>query len=63
MPFRSPSKSTSHGSTSIGKLSSSITSYPRIDVVRGCVTPKQIENLIETSGGDTEMVDGYDELP
>jgi hypothetical protein len=30
---------------------------------RGCVTPKQIENLIETSGGDTEMVDGYDELP
>lgn len=29
----------------------------------GCVTPKQIENLIEASGGDTEMVDGYDELP
>ncbi|RYN83221.1 hypothetical protein AA0117_g1719 [Alternaria alternata] len=29
----------------------------------GCVTPKQIENLIETCGGDTDMVDGYDELP
>ncbi|KAF1365468.1 hypothetical protein EJ07DRAFT_94861, partial [Lizonia empirigonia] len=29
----------------------------------GCVTPKQIENLIEASGGDTEMVDGYGELP
>ncbi|KAH6859071.1 hypothetical protein BKA58DRAFT_53096 [Alternaria rosae] len=29
----------------------------------GCVTPKQIENLIEVSGGDTDMVDGYDELP
>lgn len=27
------------------------------------MTPKQIENLIETCGGDTEMVDGYDELP
>jgi hypothetical protein len=30
---------------------------------RGCVTPKQIENLIESSGGDTDMVDGYDEVP
>ncbi|KAF2033633.1 zf-PARP-domain-containing protein, partial [Setomelanomma holmii] len=29
----------------------------------GCVTPKQIENLVETSGGDTDLVDGYDELP
>lgn len=29
----------------------------------GCVTPKQIENLIETTEGDTDMVDGYDELP
>ncbi|KAJ8114348.1 hypothetical protein OPT61_g3751 [Boeremia exigua] len=29
----------------------------------GCVTPKQVENLIESSGGDTDMVDGYDELP
>ncbi|KAF1932571.1 zf-PARP-domain-containing protein [Didymella exigua CBS 183.55] len=28
----------------------------------GCVTPAQIDNLIETSGGDTEMVDGYDDL-
>lgn len=33
------------------------------DCIRGCVTPKQIENLIESSGGDTDMVDGYDELP
>jgi hypothetical protein len=32
-------------------------------VCRGCVTPKQIQNLIETSGGDTELVDGFDELP
>lgn len=29
----------------------------------GCVTPAQVANLIEESGGDTEMVDGYDELP
>lgn len=29
----------------------------------GCVTPKQIENLIEATEGDTDMVDGYDELP
>lgn len=34
-----------------------------VDYFRGCVTPAQIDNLIETSGGDTEMVDGYDELP
>ena len=27
------------------------------------MTPKQIENLVETCGGDTDMVDGYDELP
>jgi hypothetical protein len=30
---------------------------------RGCVTPKQIENLIETTEGNTDMVDGYDEIP
>ncbi|KAL6704350.1 hypothetical protein ACN47E_008306 [Coniothyrium glycines] len=29
----------------------------------GCVTPQQISNLIETTDGDTDMVDGYDELP
>lgn len=28
----------------------------------GCVTPKQISNLIETTEGDTELVDGFDEL-
>lgn len=27
------------------------------------MTPKQIDNLVESSGGDTDMVDGYDELP
>lgn len=30
---------------------------------RGCVTPAQIANLIEESEGDTDMVDGFDELP
>lgn len=30
---------------------------------RGCVTPKQIENLLETCEGDTDLVDGYDDLP
>ncbi|PVI06113.1 zf-PARP-domain-containing protein [Periconia macrospinosa] len=29
----------------------------------GCVTPLQISHLQEESGGDTDMVDGYDELP
>jgi hypothetical protein len=33
------------------------------DEHRGCVTPKQIENLIDTCGGDTDLVDGYDEVP
>jgi hypothetical protein len=33
------------------------------DEHRGCVTPKQIENLVDTCGGDTDLVDGYDELP
>ncbi|KAF2872154.1 hypothetical protein BDV95DRAFT_571610 [Massariosphaeria phaeospora] len=28
----------------------------------GCVTPIQIANLQETTGGDTDLVDGYDEL-
>jgi hypothetical protein len=27
------------------------------------VTPAQVANLIEESGGDTDMVDGYDDLP
>ena len=27
------------------------------------MTPVQLANLIEDSGGDTDMVDGYDELP
>lgn len=27
------------------------------------MTPAQVANLIEESGGDTDMVDGYDELP
>ncbi|KAF2191196.1 zf-PARP-domain-containing protein [Zopfia rhizophila CBS 207.26] len=29
----------------------------------GCTTPAQIANLKEESGGDTDMVDGFDELP
>lgn len=33
------------------------------DSYRGCVTPKQMENLLDTCGGNTDMVDGYDELP
>ena len=37
--------------------------FENADTCRGCVTPKQIDNLIESSGGDTEMVDGYDDLP
>jgi hypothetical protein len=41
--------------------------FPKItcstNLCRGCVTPKQIENLIETTGGDTDMVDGFDEVP
>jgi len=36
---------------------------PCLTLRRSCVTPKQIENLIETSEGDTDMVDGFDELP
>ena len=35
---------------------------PSADPHRGCVTPKQIENLNETCGGDTDLVDGFDEL-
>jgi hypothetical protein len=34
-----------------------------IDSHRGCTTPAQIGNLKEASDGDTDMVDGYDELP
>lgn len=38
---------------------------------RGCVTPKQIENILEQLGGldgldldkDLDILDGYDELP
>ncbi|KAF2645160.1 zf-PARP-domain-containing protein, partial [Massarina eburnea CBS 473.64] len=29
----------------------------------GCTTPAQVAHLQEESGGDTDMVDGYDELP
>jgi hypothetical protein len=44
-------------------LISSFKTLQHSDISRGCVTPKQIDNLIESSGGDTEMVDGYDDLP
>lgn len=30
---------------------------------RGCVTPAQIENLRESTNGDLDYVDGYDEVP
>jgi hypothetical protein len=66
MPFKSPSRSTSRGSTSTGKLFGHRDLkrlMSSVDLPRGCVTPAQIDNLIETSGGDTDMVDGYDELP
>ncbi|KAF2787434.1 zf-PARP-domain-containing protein [Melanomma pulvis-pyrius CBS 109.77] len=29
----------------------------------GCVTPAQIEHLIEFTNGETDLVDGYDDLP
>ena len=29
---------------------------------RGCVTPKQIENLEETIEGNLDFLDGYDEI-
>ena len=39
-----------------------------IDHFRGCVTPKQIENLVKEIGGlegmkdDLDVIDGYDEV-
>ena len=30
---------------------------------RGCVTPTVIHNWIETTGGDMDLVDGFEELP
>jgi len=30
---------------------------------RGCTTPAQIAHLQEASGDDTDLVDGFDELP
>ena len=30
---------------------------------RGCVTPKQIENLNKAIEGDYDYLDGYEELP
>jgi hypothetical protein len=56
--------SMSAGNTAIGMFCHNPTTCNiYTDGSRGCVTPKQIENLIEVSGGDTDMVDGYDELP
>jgi hypothetical protein len=62
MPSKSLSMSIRVGNTGIGMryhviMSSSVNGH------RGCVTPKQIGNLIESSGGDTDMVDGFDEVP
>ena len=30
---------------------------------RGCVTPKQISNLKDSTEGDASQLDGYEELP
>ena len=30
---------------------------------RGCVTPKQVENLKESIENNVDLFDGYDELP
>lgn len=30
---------------------------------RGCVTPRQIENIKESIDEDVDMLDGYDEIP
>ena len=44
-------------------------SYPTDDAIwylilsRGCVTPSVLGNLQQTSAGDLDLVDGYDELP
>lgn len=62
---KSLSKSTRAGFIAIGmKFTLSVLgSVIFIALSRGCVTPKQIENLIETCEGDTDLIDGYDELP
>jgi len=62
MQSRSPSKSIPAGSTGTGTFPADKIISP-INGLRGCVTPKQIANLIESSGGDTDMVDGFDEVP
>jgi len=37
--------------------------YPQLlTVTRGCVTPKQIENLKSECEDDLTLIDGYDEL-
>jgi len=33
------------------------------DSYRGCVTPEVLHNWQDTSQGDMELVDGWDELP
>ena len=30
--------------------------------IRGCVTPKQVKNLIDGIEGDCSVLDGYDEI-
>ncbi len=36
---------------------------PETEFPRGCVTPRQIENLKKEIEGNYEYLDGYDELP
>jgi len=58
----SPLMSTPPGRTSTGKPQFP-TCQSFADNLRGCVTPAQVENMIDSSGGDTDMVDGYGTLP
>lgn len=34
-----------------------------LTVFRGCITPEVMHNWAEASGGDMELVDGYEEMP
>ena len=52
-------------------LTTKLVSMCLMTMFRGCVSPKQIENIIEQLGGldgldldkDLDILDGYDELP
>ena len=51
------------GSTATGtSISCSLLTYS-LTLFRGCVTPKQLENMKAECAMDMDYVDGYDELP